>query len=646
MLKKGGKIDLNGKTWDGDVSVAGDVTIVDGSDDADGKLDGIVTVAEGGSVDVSGGIVDDGISGAGKVVVSGGTVNGGITGAGKIDVSGGTVNGGITGSGEIAVSGGTVNGGVVAKGEGAKATGKGGTVSGGIAVPGGATGTISGEHGHQRRPPCTEEALVVTGGHFEKDPSDNVADGYYADGDDTNGYDVKERKSLEATVITVADATYKGARRPSRRTVKVDDETLELGKDFVAVYATNDLVNADTYDVSIVAIGAWIGSAETTFTIARDAGSSRRLTRPSGAARPRHGDVRWIRQRLRGDEEAARTFSRRAASPTPYIPRPRAYSPTVPHGRGLRDCSASAHVAANYAFDYVDGTLTVVAGAVAAVDATEYDTIAEAVAAAGKTADGKVVTMLDDADAAVVLAFGDVLKIEHDGFDVQVGVADAVRYFVSSAEAEGVTTYTVQQLKADGLAISSSTTRAPTVVYNTGKAEDLAWDSDKAYCTVVTATDLKAARWDAISGTSKLHSVLGASADVKVEGLDTTSAVRFFRIAVTPFELTAGDSVKIPPPRGAATSRSPAPAPARPARAGAPLVTRHSSLVTRHSSLVTRHSSLVTRHSSLVTRHSSLVTRHSSSTRNGGDLGLDVRMDGETVVANQEQMCPDSWAGT
>lgn len=136
-------------------------------------------------------------------------------------------------------------------------------------------------------------------------------------------------------------------------------------------------------------------------------------------------------------------------------------------------------------------TLTVVAGAIAAVDATEYDTIAEAVAAAGKTADGKVVTMLDDADAAVVLAFGDVLKIEHDDFDVQVGVsdADAARYHV-------------------------------------------------------TATDLKAARWDVVSGTSTLWKELGENAEIRVDSLDTTSSpVRFFRIAVTPYALSASDSV-------------------------------------------------------------------------------------------------------
>ena len=173
---------------------------------------------------------------------------------------------------------------------------------------------------------------------------------------------------------------------------------------------------------------------------------------------------------------------------------------------------------------------------------------AEAVAAAGKTADGKVITMLDNADAAVALVPQDVLKIELAGFDVTVKADDAyaARYNVATdgPDADDVTTYTLEEVKANGLMITKFDFEGAYLVYNTGKAEDLAWDSDKAYCTVVTATDLKAERWDAISGTSKLHSVLGASADVKVEGLDTTGDVRFFRIAVTPFELTAGDTVE------------------------------------------------------------------------------------------------------
>ena len=310
-IEKDVTIDLNGNTWTGDVSVAGDVTIVDGSDDADGKLDGSVAVANGGSVEVAGGTVDDGITGAGDVVVSGGTVNDGIDADGKISVSAGTVNGGIEGNGDIAVSGGAVNGCVDAGGKltitggtitaavgadepaisaGGETTISGGSVSGDVMAVDGAdvkiSGTaaiegnvqsngdgtkigISGGSVNGTLSESNDGDLSVTGGHFSTDPSDYVAEGYYADGDDTNGYDVKERKSLEGAVITVADATYTGSAQAPAPVVKVDEETLELGKDFVAVYATNDLVNADTYDVTIVAIGAWIGSAETTFTIGK-----------------------------------------------------------------------------------------------------------------------------------------------------------------------------------------------------------------------------------------------------------------------------------------------------------------------------------------------------------------------------------------
>ena len=553
-LEKDITIDLNGKTWDGDVSVSGDVKIVDGSDGADGKLDGIVTVAEGGSVEVAGGIVDDGITGAGDVKVSGGTVNGGITGAGKIDVSGGTVNGGITGSGEIAVSGGTVNGGVVAKGEGAKATIAGGKISDGVTVADGATGAISGEDTVVNGDLVgSEETLVVTGGHFEKDPSDYVADGYYADGDDTNGYDVKERKSLEGAVITVAGGPYTGAAY-TISSVDFGTTNLVVGTDCTVVYTNatgnvEDNVNAGTITATVTGIGKWIGTITESFEIAKveltvtaDGKSVRRGTDPATLAFTVSYSG-WVN----GETEAVLTTA--ATADDAANASDETYSAASLTGATF-PIVASGAAAANYTFKYVNGTLTVVAGAIASVDGNEYDAIADAVTAAGKTADGKVITMLDDADAAVVLAFGDVLKVALEGFDLTVKVsdADALRYrVVASDPVEGVTTYTVEEIKANGLMITEFDFEDAYLVYNTGKAEDLAWDSDKAYCTVVTATDLKAARWDAISGTSKLHSVLGASADVKVEGLDTTSAVRFFRIAVTPFELTAGDSVEFAP---------------------------------------------------------------------------------------------------
>ena len=592
-IEKDVTIDLNGNTWTGDVSVAGDVTIVDGSDDADGKLDGTVAVAEGGSVDVSGGIVDDGITGAGDVKVSGGTVNGGIDAEGKISVAAGTVNGGIEGDGDIAVSGGAVNGCVDA---GGKLTITGGTITAAVGADepaisaGGATeisgGTVNGDvkavMGGDVKISGTADIegnveangegstvgisggtvsgtlsesndgdLSVTGGHFSEDPSDYVADGYYADGDDTNGYDVKERKSLEGAVITVAGGPYTGAAY-TISSVDFGTTNLVVGTDCTVVYTNatgnvEDNVNAGTITATVTGIGKWIGTITESFEIAKvevtvtaDGKSVRRGTDPATLAFTVSYSG-WVN----GETEAVLTTA--AAADDAANASDETYSAASLTGATF-PIVASGAAAANYTFKYVDGTLTVVAGAIAAVDGTEYDMIAEAVAAAGKTADGKVITMLDNADAAVALVPQDVLKIELAGFDVTVKADDAyaARYNVATdgPDADDVTTYTLEEVKANGLMITKFDFEGAYLVYNTGKAEDLAWDSDKAYCTVVTATDLKAERWDAISGTSKLHSVLGASADVKVEGLDTTGDVRFFRIAVTPFELTAGDTVE------------------------------------------------------------------------------------------------------
>ena len=540
-IEKDVTIDLNGKTWDGDVSVSGEVKIFDGFDGADGKLDGTVAVAEGGSVEVAGGIVNDGITGAGDVVVSGGTVNGGISGSGEIEVSGGTVNGGI-----------------VATGEGAVATVKGGTVSGGIAVSGGATGTVTGEdtvvNGDLSG---TAETLVVDGGHFEKDPSDYVADGYYADGDDTNGYDVIARLSIEGTVITVAGGPYKGTGYEVQ-SADLGTTNLAVGTDCTVAYTNAvsgtpvaDNVNAGTIEVTVTGIGKWIGTVTTNFVISP---ATVTVTAPDKSVR-------------RGTDPATLTFADPTYSgfvngETADVLTTAATAAAAANGANEEYSAASrtgatfpivasGAVAANYTFKYVDGTLTVVAGAIAAVDGTEYDTIAKAVAAAGKTADGKVITMLDNADAAVALVPQDVLKIELAGFDVTVKADDAyaARYTVAASDpVEGVTTYTLDEIKAKGLMITEFDFEDAYLVYNTGKAEDLAWDSDKAYCTVVTATDLKAERWNVVGGTSTLHSVLGANQDVTVDNLDTSAPVRFFRIAVTPYVLSVDDTVEFAPP--------------------------------------------------------------------------------------------------
>ena len=227
--------------------------------------------------DGTGPYIFGGIEGNGDIAVSGGAVNGCVDAGGKLTITGGTITAAvgadepaISAGGETTISGGSVSGDVMAvDGADVKISGT-AAIEGNVQSNGDGTKIgISGGSVNGTLSESNDGDLSVTGGHFSTDPSDYVAEGYYADGDDTNGYDVKERKSLEGAVITVADATYTGSAQAPAPVVKVDEETLELGKDFVAVYATNDLVNADTYDVTIVAIGAWIGSAETTFTIGK-----------------------------------------------------------------------------------------------------------------------------------------------------------------------------------------------------------------------------------------------------------------------------------------------------------------------------------------------------------------------------------------
>ena len=279
-------------------TVAGPVTATEGAEASvtGGTLQDGIAVDADSSVKVSGAdtVVNDGIFGNGKIEVAGGTVNGGIDGDGEIKVSGGAVNGGIDTDGKLTITGGTITAAVGADEPAISAGGateiSGGTVNGDVEAVTGADVKISGTAAIEGNIESNGDGtkigisggtvdgtlsesndgdLSVTGGHFSEDPSDYVAEGYYADGDDTNGYDVKERKSLEGAVITVADATYDGAVQTPVPTVTVDGEALVLDVDFVAVYATNDLVNADTYDVTIVAIGAWIGSADTTFMIGK-----------------------------------------------------------------------------------------------------------------------------------------------------------------------------------------------------------------------------------------------------------------------------------------------------------------------------------------------------------------------------------------
>ena len=554
-----GALTVDGGTVTGDVAATGgDVTV------ADGTVDGGVTAEGDSTVAVSGGSVTDGVavSDGADVTVSDGSVAGGITAeddGSSVTVSDdGAVTGGVAVSdgADVTISGGTVAGGVSAEDAGSEATITGGEIAGGVTVADGATGAISGDDTVVNGAlDGTTGTLSITDGLFENDPTDYLAEGYVAI-ETAQGYDVQPGKSVIGTTITVAGGTYNG-QAYEIGSVVLGNYTL-TADDYTVVYtnvidgvATNDNVNAGSVTAWITGKGEWIDTTNVTFTIDPAVVT---VTAPSK-------DVR------RGTDPATLTFedptysgfvnnenesvlTTRATAAAAANDDNEEYSAASRTGATF-PIVASGAAAANYTFTYVEGTLTVVAGAIASVDGTEYDTIAGAVADAGTTADGMVITMLDDADADVVLAFGDVLKVALDGFGLTVKVsdADALRYRVAASDpVDGVTTYTVEEVKANGLMITEFDFDDAYLVYNTGKAEDLAWDSDKAYCTVVTATDLKATRWNVVGGTCTLHSDLGANQDVKVQNLDTTGDVRFFRIAVTPYVLSVDDTVEFAPP--------------------------------------------------------------------------------------------------
>ena len=526
----------------GDVSAgAGSKATVSG-----GTVTGKVTAENGGAVEVAGGSVVGGVSATGAdstAKVSGGEVGTGVT-----------VANGATGT----ITGGSVSGNATAQGSGSRIDVSGGSVSDNVRAMNGAQATVSGTADVGRvQTAGNGSSAVVTGGHFGQDPAAYVADGFVSIPDTANGgYKVQPGKSIIGTTITVAGGAYNGSAYEIGSIV-LGDYAL-TADDYTVVYTNvideattnaNDNVNAGTVIATLTGIGEWIDSTNVTFTI-----TPAEVTVTAADKEVRRGTdpgtlVFEVSYAGFVNDETEAVLTTAATADDAANASAETYSAASPTGATFPIVAGGAS-AANYTFTYVEGTLTVVAGAIAAVDETEYDTIAEAVEAAGKTEDGKVITMLDDADADVALVPDDVLKIQLDGFAVTVAVDDqyAARWSLVSNTVGGVTTYTLDEIKARGLMITEFDYEGAFLVFDPGSAEDLAWASDEAYCTVVTATDLTATRWAAVSGTSKLHSVWAAETEAKVEGLDNTSDVRFFRIAVTPFELTSGDTVEFAAP--------------------------------------------------------------------------------------------------
>ena len=172
-------------------------------------------------------------------------------------------------------------------------------------------------------------------------------------------------------------------------------------------------------------------------------------------------------------------------------------------------------------------------------------------------ADPEVITLLTNADASVTLtAPSQRLRVALDGHELTVLSGDPVRYEVAQtadASEAGVTVYALEQLKADGLMIVRFDYEAAKLAYDMGTAENMLNmypTNEPIWCTVVSATDLAAPLWTTVESSRVWKENLVPLADATdadlewLENLDTTSSpVRFWRIAVTPFELDEGETV-------------------------------------------------------------------------------------------------------
>ena len=208
-------------------------------------------------------------------------------------------------------------------------------------------------------------------------------------------------------------------------------------------------------------------------------------------------------------------------------------------------------------------TFTIAAVYVAQVGDEKFFTIAEAITAAGglDAAAPEVITLLADADASVTLtATSQRLRVALENHKLTVLPGDPVRYEVAKtpdADVADVTVFALEQLKADGLMIVRFDYAAAKLAYDMGSAENMLKmypTNEPIWCTVATATDLAATSWTAVESSRawKENLVPPASAtdaDLEwLENLDTTSSpVRFWRIAVTPFALSPNEEIGFKP---------------------------------------------------------------------------------------------------
>ena len=544
-----------GSIGGGNISVAENATGVSVAV-AGGTVFGVIDVREGATatVDVTGGFVQGVVAqrSAAAIDVSGGTVSSievgdqstvaisgsdtaidNLYGYGAITVEGGTVHS-INADGPLAITGGAI----VAPAQGLDA----------IVVSGG-TATISGGSVYGGLETTFGGTMSITGGFFSEDPSDYVAQGYYA-ATVTGGYEVLPQKSILETTITVADGSvYDGTGQTPTVTVATNGVAIAATDGYTLSWANN--TNAgENASVPITGTGAWKDSATVTFTIAKKAlglAWSNTSLVYTGEPQAPTAEATGI---VAGDDVSVVVSGAQT--------QPGTYTATA---------SLSGAEAGNYALpDPATAEFTITAVYIAQVGTEKFFAIADAIAAAGGlVAEPEVITLLTNADASVTLtAPAQRLRVALDGHELTVLSGDPVRYEVAQtadASEAGVTVYALEQLKADGLMIVRFDYEAAKLAYDMGTAENMLRmypTNEPIWCTVATATDLAAPLWTTVESSRAWKENLVPLADATdadlewLENLDTTSSpVRFWRIAVTPFALTPNEEVGFKPAKSA-----------------------------------------------------------------------------------------------
>ena len=515
-------------TVSGDASVSGGVLATGAGSSVEvegGTVLGGVVAADSAEAEVSGGTVGSVLADGGRVVVSGGSVSGDASAAngGALEIGDGSVaqTVQVDAASTAEITGGAVGDGIVAFGADSVRV-EGGTVAGTIVAP--------------------TDAVVVTGGTFTEDPSQYVAQGYYA-ARVGEVFEVRPQKSILETTIVIADAgAYDGTGKEPTVTVTTNGVEIAATDGYTLSWTNNTNAGVNTASVKVSGTGAWMGETNLTFTIAKKplglVWSGTNLVYTGAAQKP----MAAVTGVVAGDDVSVVVSDSDAQS------EPGTYTATA---------SLSGAQAGNYALpDPATTEFTITAVYVAQVGTEKFFAIADAITAAGGlVAEPEVITLLDDADASVTLtAPSQRLRVALDGHELTVLSGDPIRYEVATNVEDSVTVYALEQLKADGLMIVRFDYAARNLAYDMGTAENMLNmypTNEPIYCTVVSATDLRATNWTAVEDSRRWKENLvplesATDGDLEwLENLDTTSSlVRFWRIAVTPFDLKKDETVE------------------------------------------------------------------------------------------------------